>query len=167
VVNPKSGREATAAFQQGQGDVLISYENEAIFLDRQNATVPASQRIEYVTPSRTFKIENPVAVVNTSEVRPQADQFVAFLFSTEGQQLWAEAGFRPVVPDVVAATANLFPGEIDTLDTIADLGGVVGKGAGTGGADLSRERPGPPRSAVRPARRRLAIPVAQGSASAS
>jgi sulfate/thiosulfate transport system substrate-binding protein len=37
---------------------------------------------------------------------------------------------------VIAATRNLFPGEIDTLDTIADLGGVVGKGAGTDGADL-------------------------------
>jgi sulfate/thiosulfate-binding protein len=136
VVNPKSGREATAAFQQGQGDVLISYENEAIFLDRQNATAPPTQRIEYVTPPRTFKIENPVAVVNTSEIRPQAERFVAFLFSNEGQQLWAEAGFRPVVPEVVAATQNLFPGKIDTLDTIADLGGVIGKGAGTGGADL-------------------------------
>src|SRR5690606_30404256 len=31
-INPKSGREATTAFQNGQGDVLVSYENEAIFL---------------------------------------------------------------------------------------------------------------------------------------
>jgi sulfate/thiosulfate transport system substrate-binding protein len=78
-----------------------------------------------------------VAVVNTSELKPQAEQFVAFLFSTEGQTLWAEAGFRPVVPEVVAATEHLFPKEIDTLYTVADLGAVIGKGAGPGGADLA------------------------------
>jgi sulfate/thiosulfate-binding protein len=137
VVNPKSGREATTAFQEGQGDVLISYENEAIFLERQNPTAPPTQRVEYVTPPQTFKIENPVAVVNTSELKPQAEEFVAFLFSTEGQTLWAEAGFRPVVPEVVAATEHLFPGQIDTLYTVTDLGSVIGKGAGPGGADLA------------------------------
>lgn len=127
-VNPKSGREATTAFQQGQGDVLVSYENEAIFLSRQNATAPTSQQIEYVTPPRTFKIENPVAVVTSTDIPEQANAFVDYLFSDEGQRIWAEAGFRPVVPEVVAATESLFPGRIDTLDTISGLGAVIGKG---------------------------------------
>lgn len=135
-VNPKSGREATTAFQQGQGDVLLSYENEAIFLQRQNATAPPTQQIEYITPPQTFKIENPVAIVNTTELRPQAEEFVGFLFSPEGQHLWAEAGFRPVDPAVVAETAALFPGRIDTIHTIDELGRVLGTGAGTNGADL-------------------------------
>ncbi|EGD57024.1 sulfate ABC transporter periplasmic sulfate--binding protein [Gordonia neofelifaecis NRRL B-59395] len=122
-VLPKSGREATSAFQQGQGDVLISYENEAIMLSRKNATSPQADRIDYVLPEVTFKIENPVAVVNTSTDIPAARSFVDYLFSVPGQELWAHAGFRPVDPAVAAATAHLFPGHIAKLWTIDDLGG--------------------------------------------
>ena len=57
---PGSGREATDVFLQGTGDVLIAYENEAINAERQGKPV------EHVTPPQTFKIENPVAVVNVS-----------------------------------------------------------------------------------------------------
>ena len=38
-VQPKSGREATETFLQGTGDVLLSYENEAIFAERQGEDV--------------------------------------------------------------------------------------------------------------------------------
>ena len=34
-VQPKSGREATETFLQGSGDVLLSYENEALFIEKQ------------------------------------------------------------------------------------------------------------------------------------
>ncbi|MBY4571071.1 sulfate ABC transporter substrate-binding protein [Gordonia sp. LUNF6] len=122
-VLPKSGREATSAFQQGQGDVLISYENEAIMLSRKNASSPPADRIDYIVPSVTFKIENPVAVVNTSTDPAAARAFVRYLFSTPGQKLWAEAGFRPVDPDVARQTAHLFPGDIRKEWTVADLGG--------------------------------------------
>ena len=71
-VRPKSGREATTTFQQGQGDVLISYENEAIMLQRKNAGAVESSQVEYLIPPQTFKIENPVAVVNTSKDLPAA-----------------------------------------------------------------------------------------------
>ncbi len=47
-------------FLQGTGDVLISYENEAINFERQGKPV------EHVNPPQTFKIENPVAVVTSS-----------------------------------------------------------------------------------------------------
>ena len=57
---PKSGREASDTFLQGTGDALISYENEAIFLER------GGDPVEHVTPPTTFKIENPLAVVKTS-----------------------------------------------------------------------------------------------------
>ncbi|GAA4754834.1 sulfate ABC transporter substrate-binding protein [Gordonia alkaliphila] len=122
-VLPKSGREATTAFEQGQGDVLISYENEAIMLSRHNASAPAEQRVEYVLPPQTFKIENPVAVVNTSQDKAAARSFIDFLFTSEAQRLWAQAGFRPVDPAVIAETAGLFPGHIDRLWTVDDLGG--------------------------------------------
>ena len=64
---PGSGREATDVFLQGSGDVLISYENEAINTERQGKPV------EHVTPPQTFKIENPVAVVTTSAHLDKAD----------------------------------------------------------------------------------------------
>src|SRR5690606_19335033 len=54
-IQPKSGREATESFLQGSGDVLLSYENEALFIERKGDPV------EHVTPPQTFKIENPAA----------------------------------------------------------------------------------------------------------
>ncbi|MDH3008469.1 MULTISPECIES: sulfate ABC transporter substrate-binding protein [Gordonia] len=127
-VVPKSGREATTAFEQGQGDVLISYENEAIMLDKANSTAAPNSQVEYVIPPQTFKIENPVAVVNTSDDKAGARSFVDFLFTPEAQLIWAEQGFRPVDPAVIEATRDLFPGDIAKLWTIAELGKVLGEG---------------------------------------
>jgi sulfate/thiosulfate-binding protein len=115
-VQPKSGREATETFLQGTGDVLLSYENEALFAERNGDPV------EHVTPPVTFKIENPVAVINSSQNLEKANAFKDFLFTTEGQKLWAEAGFRPVDPGVAAEFAADFPAPAK-LWTIADLGG--------------------------------------------
>lgn len=92
-VRPKSGREATSAFQTGQGDVLLSYENEAIELDRTGA------KIDYTVPEDTFRIENPVAVVDTSDDpdgdMEKATQFRDYLFTPDAEKLWAAEGFRP------------------------------------------------------------------------
>lgn len=87
-VRPKSGREATSTFEQGQGDVLLSYENEAIFLAR------TTGNIDYLNPPETFRIENPVAVVNTSDSLPQAETFRDYLFTEEAERIWAAQGFR-------------------------------------------------------------------------
>ena len=115
-VQPKSGREATETFLQGTGDVLLSYENEALFAERNGDPV------EHTTPDTTFKIENPVAVLNTSKNREKAQAFVDFLYTPEGQKAWAEAGFRPVDPAVVQEFAADFPAP-KKLYTIDDLGG--------------------------------------------
>ncbi|HPX36383.1 MAG TPA: sulfate ABC transporter substrate-binding protein [Mycobacterium sp.] len=113
---PGSGREATDVFLQGTGDVLISYENEAINIKRQGKDV------EYINPAQTFKIENPVAVVTTSAHADKAAALKNFLFTPEGQKIWAEAGFRPVDPAVASDFAKDFPTP-EKLWTIADLGG--------------------------------------------
>jgi sulfate/thiosulfate-binding protein len=113
---PGSGREATDVFLQGTGDVLISYENEAINVERQGKPV------EHINPPQTFKIENPVAVVSSSTHIEQATALKNFLYTAEGQKLWAEAGFRPVDPAVAADFASDFPTP-EKLWTIADLGG--------------------------------------------
>ncbi|GAB4584170.1 sulfate ABC transporter substrate-binding protein [Nocardia sp. IFM 10818] len=115
-VQPKSGREATDTFLQGVGDVLLSYENEAIFSERKG------DPIEHIIPPTTFKIENPVAVLKNSKNPTQAIAFKDFLFTPTAQLAWAQAGFRPVDPKVTAAFADDFPTP-QKLWTIADLGG--------------------------------------------
>jgi sulfate transport system substrate-binding protein len=118
---PGSGREATDVFLQGTGDVLISYENEAINIERQGAA-KGNVSVEHVNPPQTFKIENPVAVVSTGAHIDKADALKNFLFTPEGQKIWAQAGFRPVDPAVAADFASDFPAP-QKLWTIADLGG--------------------------------------------
>lgn len=113
---PGSGREATDVFLQGTGDVLISYENEAIHIERQG------KEVEHVNPPQTFKIENPVAVVSGGAHVDKATALKNFLYTTEGQRIWAQAGFRPVDPAVAAEFAKDFPTP-QKLWTIADLGG--------------------------------------------
>lgn len=113
---PGSGREATDVFLQGTGDVLISYENEAIHIERNGKDV------EHVNPPQTFKIDNPVAVVSAGTHVEAATALKNFLYTPEGQKIWAQAGFRPVDPAVTAEFAKDFPAP-QKLWTIADLGG--------------------------------------------
>ncbi|GGC72048.1 sulfate ABC transporter substrate-binding protein [Hoyosella rhizosphaerae] len=115
-IQPGSAREATESFLQGRGDVLLTYENEAIFLQH------LGDPIEYVTPPATLRIENPVAIVNRTADRAMVEDFLAFQYSPEGQRAWAEAGFRPVVPEIVDEFSAEFP-EPETLWRVADLGG--------------------------------------------
>ncbi len=115
-IQPKSGREATEAFLQGSGDALITYENEALFIERKGDPV------EHVTPPQTFKIENPTAVVTKGKAAASAKAFNDYLFTPAAQELWAQAGFRPVDATVAAKYAADFP-QPEKLWTIADLGG--------------------------------------------
>lgn len=116
-VQPKSGREATETFLQGTGDVLISYENEAILSQREG------DAIEYFIPPITFKIENPVAVIKNSRNLDKAVAFKDFLYTPAGQRAIADAGFRPVDPQVAAEFDKQFPQPAKKLWTITDLGG--------------------------------------------
>ncbi len=115
-LRPGSGREATDVFVQGSGDVLISYENEAIATERQG------KPITHINPSQTIKIENPVAVVTSSPHLNAAVAFKNFQYTAEAQKVWAAAGFRPVDPAVAADVRGQFPVPAK-LWTIADLGG--------------------------------------------
>jgi sulfate/thiosulfate transport system substrate-binding protein len=115
-LRPGSGREATDVFVQGSGDVLISYENEAIVTERQG------KPITQVHPSQTFKIENPLAVVTSTAHLDAATAFKNFQYTAQAQKLWAAAGFRPVDPAVAADVRGQFPTPAK-LWTIADLGG--------------------------------------------
>lgn len=94
VAQPGSGRDAFSAFSQGEGDVLLTYENEAIKAEKEG------EDVEYVIPPSTIEIETPIAVT-TGATEPAAEDFLAFLWSRRGQELWAENGYRPVDPQLV------------------------------------------------------------------
>jgi sulfate/thiosulfate-binding protein len=112
----KSGREALQDFASGNGDVLISYENEAITAQRKGLSV------DYVIPDRTILIENPIAVVARSRHPEQARAFVDYVLSPAAQQKFADWGYRPVDEAVFRRNESTFPTP-GGLFTIRDLGG--------------------------------------------
>jgi sulfate/thiosulfate transport system substrate-binding protein len=112
VAQPESGSKATEAFVGGTGDVLISYENEAIKAQQ------AGENVDYVTPDQTILIENPVAV--TKSAPAAAKKFVDFLYTDAAQKTFAKFGYRPVV--AADLDQSQFPTP-KTLFTIDDLGG--------------------------------------------
>ena len=92
VALPGSGREATTAFTSGNGDVLISYENEAI-LARANG-----EDFDYVVPDDTLLIENPGAVLEDAD--PKAQAWLDFLLTDKAQAIFGKDGFRPLSGEV-------------------------------------------------------------------
>ena len=91
VSQDKSAREALQTFLAGRGDVLLSYENEAIFAQKHD------QPIDFVMPKSTIQIANPIAVVKSSGNKTAARAFVNYLRSKPAQVIWAQNGYRPVV----------------------------------------------------------------------
>ncbi len=114
-VQDDSGRAALQTFTGGKGDVLISYENEAIFA-QQNG-----QDVDYVVPDDTLLIENPAAVTSNSKHPKEAKAFLDFVRSDEAQKIFAENGYRPVskTADTAGQDFPTPPG----LFTSQDLGG--------------------------------------------
>lgn len=118
-----SGREATEAFKKGVGNVLITYENEAILAKQKG------EELDYVVPDTSFLIENPGAVLKDAD--PVATDWLEFVLSDEGQAEFVRKGFRPVggldisgiEVDGANDPANPFPTPSQRLYTIADLGG--------------------------------------------
>jgi len=113
-VQDDSARKSLQTFTSGAGDVLLAYENEAIFAQQED------QPIDYVVPDSTILIENPVAVTESSEHPEQAQAFLDYLRTPEAQAIFAENGYRPVVEGVESPFD--FPAP-EGLFTVADLGG--------------------------------------------
>jgi len=113
VAQPGSARDALAAFTQGEGDVLLGYENEAIKAEEEG------EDLEYVVPPSTILIETPIAVT-VDAPEPAAQDFLDFIWSDEGQEIWAENGYRPVNPKLVDPKEFPTP---DKLFKISQFGG--------------------------------------------
>ena len=121
-VLPKDSRESSDVFyKQGQGDVLINYENEVLLAKQQGGDQPFS-----VPTDANISIDAPVAVVDTNVdkhgTRKAAEAFAKFLFTPEAQREFAKAGFRPVEFTVAKEYETQFP-KVKKLFTVKDFGG--------------------------------------------
>ena len=112
---------AASQFESGTGNVLISYESEAI------AARAAGEKLDYIVPKESMLIQTPVAVTKTAP--KAAKSFLSFVESSAGQKIFASTGWRPALSGVSPGTvkgandpSNPYP-TVQKLTTIADLGG--------------------------------------------
>ena len=114
VVQDKSARDALNTFLGGKGDVLLTYENEALTARFKGGD------IQWIIPRATIKIENPIAVIQKSQNLAAAQAFLRWLYTPQAQTLFAGSFYRPVVTSVLPKFN--FPVRPD-LFTIDYLGG--------------------------------------------
>ncbi len=115
----RGARDSMLTFERGTGDAIITYENE-ILVGRAEG-----KRYDYVTPSATILIENPVALIDVNVERHKSREatqaFIDFLFTPEAQRAYSEHGLRPVVESVAAEVKGKFA-PVEHPFTIRDLG---------------------------------------------
>jgi sulfate/thiosulfate-binding protein len=115
-VQDSSASAALQTFTGGKGDVLLDYESDAIAAEK------AGDAIQYIIPKQTVLIETPIAVAAKSSHATQAQAFVNWQWTAAGQTIWAQRGYRPVLPSVAKLFASKFPTP-PQLFTIDFLGG--------------------------------------------
>jgi sulfate transport system substrate-binding protein len=103
----KSGRESVTTFENGFGDVLLTYENEALLRQKQGKEFP------FIIPDTTILIENPIAIVDENVDkhgnRKAAEAFIDFVLSREAQRSFASYGFRSVDDEVSKEFESKYP----------------------------------------------------------
>jgi sulfate transport system substrate-binding protein len=102
-VQDSSARASMNTFIGGKGDVLLAYENEAIQAQQAGAD------IQFVRPSATLLIENPIAVLKNTQHPTEANAFVDFTRSPAAQNIWATYGYRPIDKTVFKKWSKTFP----------------------------------------------------------
>jgi sulfate transport system substrate-binding protein len=115
-VQDSSASAALRTFTSGKGDVLLDYESDAL------AAQKAGDNVQIVYPKQTILIQTPIAVTAKSSHQSQAKAFLAYQWSSAGQNIWAQQGYRPVVASVAKQFASKFPTP-PQLFTIKFLGG--------------------------------------------
>lgn len=119
VAQAGSARAARTQFENGFGDVLITYEQEAVF-DRARGRLAA----DIVYPPGTILSEHTVVVIDKNidpADRELINAFVEFLWSETAQRIFVEYGFRSVQESLNQANPGF--GQIDDPFTVDDLGG--------------------------------------------
>src|SRR5438876_6136957 len=79
-VQPDSARTALQVFAQGKGDVLLTYQNDAIYAEKKGV------HTEYHVPKATILIQTPVALTKSGLSKPAAKAFYKYLWSATAQR---------------------------------------------------------------------------------
>jgi sulfate/thiosulfate transport system substrate-binding protein len=103
VAQDSSGSNATNTFLSGKGDVLLTFESEAL-----NARA-AGRDIQYVIPRQTMLIDVYGAVTKGSEHKAEVNAFLRYLKSEPVQRVLAQNGYRPVNRKVLKEFSTQFP----------------------------------------------------------
>jgi sulfate/thiosulfate-binding protein len=103
-------RGSTTTFvQRGIGDVLLAWENEAYLAVKELGP----DQFEIVNPTTSILAEPPVAVVDkvvdAHNTRKQAEEYLKYLYSPEGQEIAAKHFYRPIDPAVAEKYKSQFP----------------------------------------------------------
>jgi sulfate/thiosulfate-binding protein len=103
-------RGSTTTFvQRGIGDVLLAWENEAYLAVKELGP----DQFEIVNPTTSILAEPPVAVVDkvvdAHKTRKQAEEYLKYLYSPEGQEIAAKHFYRPIDPAVAEKYKSQFP----------------------------------------------------------
>ena len=110
VAQPSSASAALQTFLSGQGDVLLDYEDDALYAKSKG------EPVDVITPPQTILIQNPIAVTKTAG--PAAKAFLTYLLSPAGQTVWGQQGYRPVLPSVAAKFHFAKPQTLFTIDQL-------------------------------------------------
>lgn len=135
LVLDSGARGATSTFvENGQGDVLIAWENEAYLSMRDNP-----DDYEIISPSISILAQPSVAVVddvvNYHHTKEISEEYLKYLYSDEAQHIAAENWYRPSNQKILEEYADVFDLNMK-LVTIGDFGGwneVQEKHFGEGG----------------------------------
>ncbi|PTQ73294.1 sulfate ABC transporter substrate-binding protein [Pseudomonas sp. GV071] len=117
-------RGSTITFvNNGQGDVLLAWENEAFLALKEDG---GADKFDIIVPSLSILAEPPVAVVDknaekkgTTEI---ATEYLKHLYSPAGQEIAAKNFYRPRDEKVAAKYASQFP-KLDLVTIDKDFGG--------------------------------------------
>ena len=94
--------------QRNQGDVFISWENEAHLLEKEFGS-----KVDIVYPSISILAEPPVTVVDKNVdrkgTRKVAEAYLQYLYSDEGQEIAAKNFYRPINDKVKAKFEKTLP----------------------------------------------------------
>jgi sulfate/thiosulfate transport system substrate-binding protein len=118
----KSANDSFKNFESGNGDVAITYENQAL------AGIAAGSEDQFVIPPSTVSIQTPTVVVDKNAadhcVAPIADAFVKYLHTPDAQDVFQSVGYQRPIDVAQAAKGNgsEYP-PIHDLFTTDDLGG--------------------------------------------
>jgi len=121
-VMDKSANDSFKNFESGNGDVAITYENQA------RAGIAAGSKDEFIIPPSTILIQTPTVVVDKNAqshcVTKLANAFVAYLHTPDAQEIFQTVGYERAVSVAAAKKGDGkdYPA-IKDLFTADDLGG--------------------------------------------